>query len=221
MESKEKRKKPEAAEITYGYIRVSTQEQNLDRQLIAMEEYGVPKENIFSDHGFSGKDFNRPAYKEMITKLKARDTLVIKSIDRLGRNYDEIIDEWRMITRKMDVDIVVLDMPILNMPSVKGKNSAAGVTAKLISAIFLEVLSCFAQLERENIHQRQKEGIAAARAKGVRFGRPPMERPPEFYIQMGKYLKGEITIREGADALGISHSTFRRWVHEQTGIEVA
>ncbi|MCD8119456.1 MAG: recombinase family protein [Lachnospiraceae bacterium] len=208
-------------ETTYGYIRVSTQEQNMDRQLIAMDEYGVSRENIFSDHGFSGKDFNRPAYQQMLRKLKARDTLVIKSIDRLGRNYDEIIDEWRMITRKLDVDIVVLDMPVLNMTSLKGKNGSAGVTAKLISAIFLEVLSCFAQLEREKIHQRQKEGIAAAQAKGIRFGRPPMERTPEFYIQMGKYLNGEITIREGADALGISHSTFRRWVNEQAGIEVA
>lgn len=147
----------------YGYIRVSTQEQNLDRQLIAMDEYGVPRENVFSDHGFSGKDFNRPAYREIIAKLKARDTLVIKSIDRLGRNYDEIIDEWRLITRKMDVDIVVLDMPILNMPILNSKTGITDVTSRLISAIFLEVISCFAQLEREKIHERQKEGIVAAK----------------------------------------------------------
>lgn len=205
----------------YGYIRVSTQEQHLDRQEIAMDEYGVPRENVFSDHGFSGKDFNRPAYREMLARLEPRDTLVIKSIDRLGRNYDEIIDEWRLLTRKMDMDIIVLDMPILNMPFLSGKSGSMGVTAKLISAIFLEVLSCFAQLEREKIHERQKEGIAAARTKGVRFGRPPLERPPEFYSEMDKYLEGEITIREGAETLGVSHTTFLRWVREHTASEVA
>ncbi|MCD7922503.1 MAG: recombinase family protein [Clostridiales bacterium] len=205
----------------YGYIRVSTQEQNLDRQLIAMDEYGVPRENIFSDHGFSGKDFNRPAYREIIAKLEARDTLVIKSIDRLGRNYDEIVDEWRLITRKMEVDIVVLDMPILNIPLLNSEVGITDVTSRLISAIFLEVMSCFAQLEREKIHERQKEGIVAAKAKGVKFGRPPKERTPEFYIRMGQYLDGEITIREAAGFLGISHSTFLRWVKEQTGPEVA
>ncbi|MCD7866010.1 MAG: recombinase family protein [Clostridiales bacterium] len=208
-------------EKIYGYIRVSTQEQNLDRQWIAMDEYGVPRENIYADHGFSGRDFNRPAYQEVLTKLEARDTLVIKSIDRLGRNYDEIIDEWRLITRKMDVDIVVLDMPVLNMPFMNHRTGITGVTAKLISAIFLEVMSCFAQLEREKILQRQKEGIAAAKAKGVKFGRPPKERTPEFFIEMGKYLDGQITIREGAESLGISHSTFLRWVREQTDPEAA
>ncbi len=196
----------------YGYVRVSTAEQNLDRQMIAMEEYGVPRKNIYSDHGFSGKDFNRPAYQELVLKLEARDTLVIKSIDRLGRNYDEIIDEWRMITRKKDVDIVVLDMPALNMPTVKEDGNVAGVTGKLISAIFLEVLSCFAQLERENTHQRQKEGIAAAQARGVKFGRPLKERSPEFYKLRDEYLKGETSARQAAKQLNISHSTFCDWV---------
>lgn len=198
----------------YGYVRVSTAEQNMDRQLIAMKEYGVPEENIFSDHGFSGKDFNRPAYREMMARLEHNDTLVIKSIDRLGRNYDEIIDEWRAITRKMDVDIVVLDMPILNMPFLNNKDGIAGVTAKLISAIFLEVLCCFAQLEREKTHQRQKEGIAAAKARGVKFGRPRKERTPEFFILMGEYLAGETSARKAARLLHISHTTFREWVAE-------
>ena len=197
----------------YGYVRVSTAEQNLDRQMIAMEEYGVPRKNIFSDHGFSGKDFNRPAYQEMMQKLEARDTLVIKSIDRLGRNYDEIIDEWRVITRKKDVDIVVLDMPALNqMPAAADKGNAAAVTGKLINAIFLEVLSCFAQLERENTRQRQKEGIAAAQARGVKFGRPQKERTPEFYALMEEYLRGEVSARYAARQLHISHSTFGEWV---------
>ncbi len=204
-----------------GYCRVSTAEQNLDRQFIAMEEYGVPKENIYFDHGFSGKDFNRPAYREMVSVLEPRDTLVIKSVDRLGRNYDEIIDEWRMITRKLDVDIIVLDMPILNMPQLSGKKGIMGVTAKLISAIFLEVLSCFAQLERENTHQRQKEGIAAARARGVKFGRPLKERSPEFFILMGKYMDGEISARKAAQQLRISHTTFCEWVAQYTDPDAA
>ncbi|MCC8104940.1 MAG: recombinase family protein [Clostridiales bacterium] len=203
-------------EKVYGYVRVSSQTQNLDRQLIAMREYGVPEENIFSDWGFSGKDFNRPAYKEMIAKLKAGDTLVIKSVDRLGRNYDEIIDEWRLITRTKDVAIVVLDMPLLNTT-----RGIEGVTAKLISAIFLEVLCCFAQLEREKTHERQKEGIAAARARGVRFGAPPKERSQEFFTLMEKYRAGEISARRAAEQLGIAHSTFRRWVAEKGSKEAA
>ncbi|MCD8347137.1 MAG: recombinase family protein [Lachnospiraceae bacterium] len=193
-----------------AYIRVSTQEQNLDRQIAAMKEYGVPAENVFADHGFSGKDFNRPAYQEMLKKIKPGDTLVIDSIDRLGRNFDEVIKEWNIITNEKDAAIVVLDAPFLNTAS-----AANGVTAKMLNSIILTVMSGFAQLEREKIHRRQEEGIAAAKAKGVKFGPPEKEKTPEFFTLMSLYQRGEISARKAAKLLGITHPTFCKWVTAQ------
>ncbi|MCD7736298.1 MAG: recombinase family protein [Lachnospiraceae bacterium] len=192
-----------------GYVRVSSTDQNLDRQLIAMREYGVPEENIFADHGFSGKDFNRPAYQEMLTKLNAGDRIVIKSVDRLGRNFDEMLDEWGKITRKMGVEVIVLDMPYLN-----ATGDLADIMQKMINTILLDMTSGFAQLEREKIHERQKEGIAAAKARGVHCGRPKKKRPANFIVVKGDYLDGKESLRSGAKQLGISHATFRRWVNE-------
>lgn len=190
-----------------GYIRVSSQDQNLDRQKKVMIEYGVPEKNVYADHGFSGKDFNRPAYKKMLRKLEAGDTLVIDSIDRLGRNYDEVIKEWSVITKIKEVTIVVLDAPYLNTAA-----CGTGVTFKLLNDIILEVMSCFAHMEREKIHRRQKEGIAAAKQNGVKFGAPEKEKTDEFYSLMGKYQMGEVSTRQAAEKLGISHTTFRKWV---------
>ncbi|MCD8019067.1 MAG: recombinase family protein [Clostridiales bacterium] len=195
----------------YGYVRVSTQDQNLDRQIIALDEYGVLKENIFSDHGFSGKDFNRPAYQKMLQTIVSGDMLVIKSLDRLGRNFDEMIDEWGKITRHLGVEIVVLDTPYL-----KSSTDIADVMSKMLNSILLDMQSGFAHIERDKIHERQKEGIAAAKAKGVRFGRPPKERTSEFFILKNKYLSGHISAREAAKQLCISHSTFCRWVKQYT-----
>ncbi|MCD7980826.1 MAG: recombinase family protein [Clostridiales bacterium] len=194
-----------------GYVRVSTQEQNLDRQLKAMDEYGVPKENVFSDHGFSGKDFNRPAYQDMVAILEKGDTLVIKSIDRLGRDFDEINDEWSRLTRRMGVTIIVLDMPYLNETA-----NLADAMSKMLNSILLNMKSGFAQMEREMIRQRQKEGIAAAKARGVQFGRPKKDRTQEFYILKERYLAGEISARKAAKQLCISHSTFCNWVAQNS-----
>lgn len=151
---------------TYGYIRVSTREQNEDRQLIALREMSIPERNIFMDKQ-SGKDFNRPQYKKLVKKLKPDDLLYIKSIDRLGRNYEEIQNQWRMLTKESGIDIVVLDMPLLDTR--RGKD----LIGTFLSDIVLQVLSFVAENERTNIRQRQKEGIAAAKARGVKFGRPP------------------------------------------------
>jgi len=157
--------------MTYGYVRVSTKEQNEDRQLFAMEEFGVDK--IYMDKQ-SGKDFDRPQYRRLIKKLKPDDILVVKSIDSLGRNYEEILEQWRIITKEKHAAIVVLDMPLLDTRKSKD------LTGTLISDIVLQLLSYVAQTEREFIRQRQKEGIAAAKARGVKFGREAMKRPAEF-----------------------------------------
>jgi len=157
--------------MTYGYVRVSTKEQNEDRQVIAMQEFGVDR--IFMDKQ-SGKDFDRPQYRRLIKKLKPDDILVVKSIDRLGRNYEEILEQWRIITKEKHAAIVVLDMPLLDTRKSKD------LTGTLISDIVLQLLSYVAQTEREFIRQRQKEGIAAAKARGVKFGREAMKRPAEF-----------------------------------------
>lgn len=194
----------------YGYVRVSTEEQNLARQLDAMEKYGVRKENIFSDHGFSGKDFNRPAWQKMMATLERGDQLVIHSIDRLGRNFDEMLDEWSEITRRKGVEIIVLDTPYLKAAS----EVADDVMLKMLNSVVLDLQSGFAHMERDKIHQRQKEGIAAAKARGVQFGRPPKERTPEFYELKESYLDGEISARKAAEKLHISHSTFCLWVKE-------
>lgn len=192
---------------TYGYIRVSTKEQNEDRQLIAMREFGVPEENIILDKQ-SGKDFDRPGYKKLMKKLKTGDTLVIKSIDRLGRNYDEVLEQWRLITKDKQAAIVVLDMPLLDT------RRNRDLTGTLIADIVLQLLSYVAQTEREFIRQRQAEGIAAAKAQGVRFGRPPLVQPKEFPAVHQDWLKKEISAREAARRLSVTHKTFLRWVHE-------
>lgn len=188
----------------YGYIRVSSKDQHEDRQIIAMREAGVSERNIFSDKQ-SGKDFERPGYKRVIKKLKPGDTLIIMSIDRLGRNYEEILDQWRIITKEKDAAIVVLDMPLLDT------RQGRDLTGTLIADIVLQLLSYCAQKERENIRRRQAEGIAAAKAKGVKFGRRPMKRPSEFEHLCSEWMQGRISARAAARKLNISPQTFLNW----------
>ena len=192
---------------TYDYIRVSSKDQNEERQLIAMKEFGVPDNNIYIDKQ-SGKDFNRPAYKRLMRKLKPDDTLVIKSIDRLGHNYVEILDQWKIISEHKKTAIVVPDMPLLDT------RNDRDLIGKLISDIVLQLLSYVAQTEREFTHQRQAEGIAAAKARGVKFGRPPLTRPDSLDYYRERWQKGDMSAREAARQLHITHSTFLRWVRE-------
>ena len=191
--------------MEYGYARVSTKDQNEQRQIVALLSFGLSRENIYVDKQ-SGKDFERKNYKKVFRKIKNGDTLVIKSIDRLGRNYNEILEQWRIITKDKCADVVVLDMPLLDTR----KNR--DLTGTLIADIVLQLLSYVAQTEREFIHQRQAEGIAVAKAKGVRFGRPPMERPKDFFNLQIQWKEGNISAREAARKLNISHKTFLRWV---------
>ncbi len=192
------------AETIYGYARVSTREQNEDRQMIAMKEFGVAQTRIFLDKQ-SGKDFNRPAYRRLLNVLQEGDTLVIKSIDRLGRNYEDILDQWRIITKEKKVAIVVLDMPLLDT------RQNRNLTGTLIADIVLQLLSYVAQTEREFIHQRQAEGIAAARQRGVRFGPPCKERPSNYEACLAAWREGAISAREAARRLQVAHKTFLRW----------
>ncbi len=189
----------------YGYIRVSTRDQNEERQVRAMESFGISSENMIIDKQ-SGKDFERPGYKRLIKKIKSEDTLVVKSIDRLGRNYDEILEQWRIITKKKHADIVVLDMPLLDTR--KGQD----LTGTLIADIVLQLLSYVAQTEREFIKQRQREGIAAAKAKGVHLGRRAIDRPDNYEDIKARWEHGEISGRQAAIELGISHTLFRNWI---------
>ena len=189
------------AEI-YAYVRVSTREQNEDRQLIAMNELQVPKKNIFIDKQ-SGKDFERPHYKKLIKRLKKDDLLYVKSIDRLGRNYAEILEQWRILTKEKGIDIVVLDMPLLDTR--RGKD----LMGTFLSDIVLQVLSFVAENERTNIRQRQAEGIAAAKKRGVRFGRPPSPLPENFHEIYQQWTNGKITGLAAAKACGMPMSTFR------------
>ena len=193
--------------ITYGYVRVSTKEQNEARQVIAMQEFGIDDKHIILDKQ-SGRDFNRPKYQKLIRRLKKGDTLVIKSIDRLGRNYDEIIEQWRIITKEKQAAIVVLDMPLLDT------RQGRDLTGTLIADIVLQLLSYVAQTEREFIRQRQAEGIAAAKAKGVRFGVKPKEKPPGFELYYAQWQRGEISARAAAKALNVTHPTFLKWAKE-------
>lgn len=186
----------------YGYIRVSTREQNEDRQLIALREVGVTDKFIFMDKQ-SGKDFNRPKYKQLLRKLKKDDLLYIKSIDRLGRNYEEILQQWRLLTKDKGVDIVVLDMPLLDTR--RGKD----LMGTFLSDIVLQVLSFVAENERTNIRQRQAEGIAAAKARGVKFGRPPKPLPVNFHEVYRRWSSGEITGTVAAKRCGMPLATFR------------
>ena len=192
---------------TYGYIRVSSRDQNEDRQLIALADAGVPGENIFLDKQ-SGKDFNRPRYQSMLRKLKKDDLLYIKSIDRLGRNYDEILQQWRMLTKEKGVDIAVLDMPLLDTR--RGKD----LMGTFLSDIVLQVLSFVAENERTNIRQRQAEGIAAAKARGVKFGRPAVVPPENFGEIVRAWEKRQISFREALERCGMSESTFYRRLRE-------
>lgn len=191
---------------TYGYARVSTQEQNLDRQLDALAAFGVEGDMIFTDKA-SGRDFERAEYRRLVDGLREGDVLVVKSIDRLGRNYDEILEEWRRITKGAGAQVVVLDMPLLDTRKGKGD-----VTGALISDIVLQLLSYVAQVERENIHQRQAEGIASAQARGVRFGRPKIPRPKTYKAAREAYLAGHITRAEAAARCKVSVSTIDRWL---------
>lgn len=187
---------------TYGYIRVSTKDQNEDRQVIALRESGIPDGNIFIEKQ-SGKDFNRPQYRKLLGKIKKDDLLYIKSIDRLGRNYGEILEQWRILTREKGVDIVVLDMPLLDTR--RGKD----LMGTFLSDIVLQVLSFVAENERANIRQRQAEGIAAAKAKGVRFGRNPKPLPENFPAAYCRWKNGKITGTAAARECGMPLSTFR------------
>lgn len=192
--------------MNYGYVRVSSRDQNEERQIIAMHEFGVDDKQIYMDKQ-SGKDFERPQYRKLMRKIKTGDTLVIKSIDRLGRNYDEILVQWRFITKQKQVAIVVLDMPLLDT------RQNRDLTGTLIADIVLQLLSYVAQTERDFIKQRQKEGIAAAKARGVQFGRTPMERPADYDQIKTLWFQEKISAREAGRQLGITHKTFLRWVN--------
>lgn len=190
----------------YGYIRVSSKDQNIDRQMSAMVMEKIKKENIFVDK-LSGKDFNRPKYKKMCKKLKAGDVIYVKSIDRLGRDYDEIIGQWRYLTKSKDVDMVVLDFPLLDT-----RNQVNGITGKFVADLVLQILSYVAQIERENIHQRQMEGIKEAKLKGIQFGRPTTQPPENFEKVVNKWKNKEISLREASRQLNTNHTTLSRWI---------
>ena len=192
---------------TYGYVRVSSREQNEDRQLDALREMEIAKRNIFIDKQ-SGKDFERPQYKRLVRKVKREDLIYIKSIDRLGRNYSEIQEQWRFLTKEKGADIVVLDMPLLDTR--RGKD----LMGTFLSDIVLQVLSFAAENERTNIRQRQAEGIAAAKARGVRFGRPQIIMPEYFGKTVRSWERKEITVEEAVRRCGVSESTFYRRLRE-------
>ena len=190
---------------TFGYIRVSARDQNEERQMIAMRHFGAEDAFIYLDKQ-SGKDFNRPQYQRMLRKIRPEDVLVVKSIDRLGRNYEEILEQWRLITKGKHAEIVVLDMPLLDT------RNGRDLTGTLIADIVLQLLSYVAQTEREFIRQRQAEGIAAAKARGVAFGRRPIEKPDGFAQCAAEWKRGCLSAREAARQMSVSHKTFLRWV---------
>lgn len=191
----------------YGYVRVSSLDQNEDRQLIALQEIHVPTKNIYIDKQ-SGKDFNRPNYKKMIRKLKAGDLLYIHSIDRLGRNYEEIQNQWRFLTKEVGIDVCVLDMPLLDTRN--GKDLMGTFIADLV----LQILSFVAQNERESIKKRQAEGIAAAKAKGVKFGRPEKRLPDNFEKMIAEWEKKRLPLSEVLQQCNMSEATFYRRLRE-------
>ena len=192
----------------YAYIRVSSRDQNEERQKIAMEEYGIIPDNIYMDKQ-SGKDFVRPGYQQLLQKLSPGDIVVIKSIDRLGRNYNEILDQWRLLTKQKQVNIIVLDMPLLNTK--QGKD----LTGIVIADIVLQLLSYVAQAEREFNRQRQAEGIAAAKSRGVQFGRRRICRPEKYSEIKKAWDARELTAEQAANSLGISRTTFFKWVRSE------
>jgi DNA invertase Pin-like site-specific DNA recombinase len=193
----------------FGYARVSSRDQNLARQIAALKEVGIEKKNIFTDRQ-SGKNFDRPGYKKLLRTLKKQDELYIKSIDRLGRNYDEILEQWRFLTKVKEVKMIVIDFPLLDT-----RRSTGGVTGEFISDLVLQILSYVAQVERENTRQRQMEGIREARKRGVRFGRPRIPIPDEFELVADEVRQRKISLREGAGRLGVSHTTLRNWMKER------
>ena len=197
---------PIANEV-YGYIRVSSRDQNEDRQMVAMQGLAIPEKHIFMDKQ-SGKDFLRPQYQRMVKKLRPGDLLYVKSIDRLGRNYEEILEQWRALTKERGVDIVVLDMPLLDTR--RGKD----LMGTFLSDIVLQVLSFVAENERESIRQRQAEGIAAAKERGVRFGRPSVELPDSFPAIVAQWKSGRLTFQEALERSGLSQATFYRRLKE-------
>lgn len=188
--------------MEYGYARVSSKEQTEQRQIIALTEFGVSSKNIYMDKQ-SGKDFERPRYKRLIKRLRPGDLLVVQSIDRLGRNYSEILEQWRLITKEKRADILVLDVPLLDTR--RGRD----LMGTFLSDIVLQVLSFASENERINIRQRQAEGIAAAKSRGVRFGRPPRPLPDNFHILYQKWRAGKITGTAAAKACGMPLATFR------------
>ena len=188
----------------YGYARVSTRDQNEDRQTIALKEFGVAEKNLFVDNQ-SGKNFERPEYQRLLKKIRREDIFVVKSIDRLGRNYAEILEQWRIITKVKGAAIVVLDMPLLDTRKEKD------LIGTFIADLVLQIMSYFAQTERDLSKQRQAEGIAAAKARGVKFGRKPLELPPNFGEVYKNWCKGKISARGAAKLLGTNHNTFLRW----------
>ena len=191
----------------YGYIRVSTREQNEDRQILALKELSIPEKNLFIDKQ-SGKDFERPQYRKMVRKLKKDDLLYIKSIDRLGRNYSEILEQWRILTKEKGIDIVVLDMPLLDTR--RGKD----LVGTFLSDIVLQVLSFVAENERANIRQRQAEGIAAAKKRGVRVGRPSVEPPTDFPKIVAAWEAGRLSFPDALERSGLAQATFYRRLRE-------
>lgn len=193
----------------YGYVRVSTKEQNPERQVIALREYSIPAENIYLDQ-MSGKDFLRPQYQKLLRKLREGDLLIIKSIDRLGRNYSEILEQWRNITKDIGAVIQVIDMPLLNTDV-----SGGDLTGIFISDLVLQILAYVAETERSFIRQRQAEGIAVAKARGVKFGCRKLELPEDFETYVEMWEQGKISTRKAARLLNISHSTFYRRCCEQ------
>lgn len=192
----------------YGYVRVSSREQNEERQLIAMRRFGVNQKNIVVEK-MSGKDFERPKYRALLKKMREGDVLVIKSIDRLGRNYNEILEQWRQITKERKLAISVIDMPLLDT---RGSRDLTGL---LISDIVLQLLSYVAETEREFIRQRQREGIAAAKARGVRFGPERIPLPDDFEHYVRLWEQGSLSSRQAAEKIGISYQTFLRRAKEQ------
>ena len=195
--------------MNYGYIRVSSKDQCEERQWLALKQFDISRKNIYVDK-VSGKNFDRPQYNRLVKRLKKGDVLIVLSIDRLGRNYDEIQNQWRIITKVKQVDIVVLDMPLLDTR----KKGDQDLTGTFIADMVLQILAYVAQIERENIKQRQKEGIYAAKSRGVIFGRPRKDVPQNFKEIKNQWLQNQITSRQAAKALGIAQSTFLRWVQE-------
>ena len=194
--------------MVYGYIRVSSKEQNVDRQADAFAELGIEPKNIFTDKQ-SGKDFERPAYKRLMKKLKKGDLLIIKSIDRLGRNYDEILEQWRIITRQKQADIFVIDFPLLDT-----RKKENDLTGTFVADLVLQILSYVAQTEREFIRRRQAEGIASAKKRGVKFGRESMPLPDNFEEVRRDFQNGKLSVRKAAELCGMSASSFYRKVNK-------